>query len=76
MSEFKKRVEVVKKGCLNSFYNPTEVCVNLGEVKVKNKRMFYCVRGFPEDCSKFGCPKMMPIDEAWKKDLKKLSKYC
>jgi hypothetical protein len=29
------------------------VCVNLGMIGEK----FYCGRNFPEDCSKYGCPK-------------------
>jgi hypothetical protein len=33
------------------------VCVNLGMADGK----FYCVRNFPDDCSKFGCPKLIYV---------------
>ena len=73
---FRNRAFVAEKGCLNSI-DPTEVCVNLGEVKewLTKKRMFYCSYNFPEDCSKCGCPKMVPINERWRKDLKKIGNY-
>jgi hypothetical protein len=74
MKEFKDRKTVVERGCLDG----TMVCVNLGEVLVgakTRKRMFYCTRNFPEDCSKYGCPKMIPIDGEWLKDLRKTKTY-
>jgi len=37
------------------------VCVNLGII---DKTSFYCLHNFPEDCSKFGCPKYNYV--AWK----------
>ena len=77
MTEFRDRVFVTAKGCFDRFPNPTQVCVNLGEVfdKKKKKRMFYCTHNFPENCSEYGCPKMMPIDKEWLKDLRKTKMY-
>jgi len=39
--------------------------VNIGKVfhSEKKKRVFYCTRGFPEDCSEYRCTKMMLIDK-------------
>lgn len=47
---------VEKKGCLTF----SRECVNIGKsVDLKaGKEKYYCVRDFPEDCSKFGCPKL------------------
>ena len=77
MTQFKDRSSVTAKGCFNRLLNPTEVCVNLGEVfhREKKKRMFYCTRNFPQDCKEYGCPKMMPINEEWLKDLRKINQY-
>lgn len=34
------------------------VCVNLGRITVgKEEEKLYCSRNFPDDCSKYGCPK-------------------
>lgn len=74
---FKDRSFVVAKGCFDRLLHPTEVCVNLGEAKsvLTGKRRFYCNRDFPKDCSAFGCPKRMPLNEIWLKDLKKTENY-
>ena len=62
-----KRVsEVDNKKCINfndEFRCPkcrqllVPVCVNLGTVKVGKETKLYCSRNFPDDCSKYGCPK-------------------
>jgi hypothetical protein len=67
------RRAVIRKGCLK--ISAGKVCVNLGEAVVGSRRMFYCMEDFPEDCSKYGCPKMMPIDKIWLRDLRKTELY-
>jgi hypothetical protein len=53
---------VIEKKCINfneEFRCPNckalliPICINLGMVKDK----FYCNHNFPDDCTKFGCPK-------------------
>jgi len=77
MSEpkFKKRSFVLDKGCLDLFGRT--ICVDLGECmnKETGKRRFYCVRSFPDDCSEFGCPKMMALDSKWLKELSVVRLY-
>jgi len=74
---FKDRAFVSAKGCFDRLLHPTEVCVNLGEATnvLTKKRRFYCNRDFPRDCSVFGYPKMMSLNEIWRKDLKNTKKY-
>jgi len=52
-------VQVEEKGCLTF----SRVCVNLGKVLNTETRReeYYCVHNWPEDCSKFGCPKLMDM---------------
>jgi len=71
--EFRGRAFVAEKGCLNGFINPSRVCVNLGEAidETTQKRKFYGIHDFPDDCSEFECPEMMPIEGWWRKELKK-----
>jgi len=47
---------VEKKGCLTF----SRECVNIGKTVdlQAGREKYYCVRDFPEDCSKFGCPKL------------------
>lgn len=63
---------VEKKGCITF----SRICVNLGKVAnlETGKEEYSCGHGFPEDCSEYGCPKLMPMSnpEAWR--LKRLSK--
>jgi len=74
---FKDRAFVSAKGCFDQLLHPTEACVHLGEATnvLTRKRRFYCSRNFPRDCSVFGCPKMVPLDERWRKDLEKTKNY-
>ncbi|MBA7577153.1 hypothetical protein ES708_18999 [subsurface metagenome] len=74
---FKDRSFVAAKGCFDRLLKPTKVCVNLGEVTnvLTKKRRFYCGRNFPKDCSEFGYPKLMPLNKAWRKDLRKVENY-
>jgi hypothetical protein len=77
MIKLKDRAFVVRKGCFDRLNDPTKVCINLGEVLniAKNKRMFYCMHSFPENCGEYGCPKMMSIDIKWQEELRKKEMY-
>lgn len=47
---------VEKKGCLTF----SKACVNIGKtVDLETGReKYYCARCFPEDCTRYGCPKL------------------
>lgn len=73
--------EAVEKGCINfnnEFRCPNcgkllvPVCVNLGVVRVGNKEKLYCARGFPDDCTQYGCPKYIFVD--WLERYRKTGK--
>jgi len=68
-----KDVTVVEdKGCITF----SRVCVNLGKVADLETGFeeYYCTHDFPEDCSKFGCPKYVPITNHKQWKLTRLSK--
>lgn len=76
MVDFKDRKTIIAKKCFDRHLNPTQVCVNLGEVvNENNKRIFFCNRDFPKNCNDFKCPHYMAVPNEWLKDLKKLEIY-
>jgi len=54
-------ITVEGKGCITF----SRVCVNLGKVlNLETRREeYYCAHNFPEDCSKYGCPKLMDFED-------------
>lgn len=61
---------VEKKGCLTF----SKECVNIGKtVNLQiGKEKYYCVRDFPKDCSKYGCPKLNIMSDPERMKLRTL----
>ena len=62
---------VEKKGCITF----SKVCVNLGKRAnlETGREKYFCVRDFPENCARFGCPKLMPMSDPKRWQLRTLS---
>jgi hypothetical protein len=74
---FHTRAWVTEKGCLDRFVAASMACVNLGEAlkRETRKRVFYCTRDFPSDCSQIGCPILTSIESEWSEDLRNITQY-
>jgi len=65
---FKSFADVKAKGCVRGEVKEEKgsikafvvVCINLGQAKNLAGFQYYCMRDYPEDCSKYGCPKYAP----------------
>lgn len=61
---------VETKGCLTF----TRKCVNIGKAANRStgQENYMCSRDFPEDCSQYGCPKLVKMTDPKKMQLRTL----